>query len=397
MVRELRQVLAGPAGRQGLLVFLVARLVLTLWAAFMVVLLPPPAVADEAVRPYVGSPILASGPAGLLLGPWQRFDTMRYLALAGDGYTDQNSVFPPLYPLLIRGVGGLLGLLGVPQAAANLLAALLIANLAALAAFILLHHITSQELDRRAANRALVYLAFFPAGFFLFAGYTESLFLCFALGAVWAMRRARPGLAGLLGLLAALTRLTGAVLVVPLAYEYLRQRGFNWREVRWSGLAVGLPLLGSLAFLGWRMAAGLAPIGQVYQQYWYQVTGLPGRDLLVALGTLVRGTGPRAGEFTLFFDLFCALLLAVTTVLAFRRLGATYGLYSLMMLGFMLLPASDLKPLYSFSRYALAFFPTFMVLADLGHRPWVNRLILYPSLALYLYFSGQFFIWGWVA
>ena len=218
MVRALRQVVAGPAGRQGLLVFLVARLVLTLWAAFMVVLLPPPAVADEAVRPYVGSPILASGPAGLLLGPWQRFDTMRYLALARDGYTDQNSVFPPLYPLLIRGAGGVLGLLGVPQAAANLLAALLIANLAALAAFVLLHHVTSQELDRKAANRALVYLAFFPAGFFLFAGYTESLFLCFALGAVWAMRRARPGLAGLLGLLAALTRLTGAVLVADGGY-----------------------------------------------------------------------------------------------------------------------------------------------------------------------------------
>jgi hypothetical protein len=63
----------------------------------------------------------------------------------------------------------------------------------------------------------------------------------------------------------------------------------------------------------------------------------------------------------------------------------------------MLLPASDFKPLYSFSRYALVFFPTFMVLGQLGRRPWVNRLILYPSTALYFYFSGQFFIWGWVA
>jgi hypothetical protein len=32
-----------------------------------------------------------------------------------------------------------------------------------------------------------------------------------------------------------------------------------------------------------------------------------------------------------------------------------------------------------------------------GRNPWSHRLIAYPSLALYLYFSGQFFMWGWVA
>ena len=68
-----------------------------------------------------------------------------------------------------------------------------------------------------------------------------------------------------------------------------------------------------------------------------------------------------------------------------------------MMILFILLPTSELKPIYSFSRYALAFFPAFMLLGAAGKRPLVNRLILYPSILLYLYFSGQFFIWGWVA
>ncbi len=99
----------------------------------------------------------------------------------------------------------------------------------------------------------------------------------------------------------------------------------------------------------------------------------------------------------LIFDFFCALLLAVTTVITFRRLGVTYGLYSAMLLLFMLLPVSELKPLFSFSRYALVFFPTFMILGLAGKNPWAHRLIVYPSIALYLYFSGQFFMWGWVA
>jgi hypothetical protein len=38
-----------------------------------------------------------------------------------------------------------------------------------------------------------------------------------------------------------------------------------------------------------------------------------------------------------------------------------------------------------------------MILGDAGRRPWPNRLILYPSIALYLYSAGQFFMWGWVA
>jgi hypothetical protein len=110
------------------------------------------------------------------------------------------------------------------------------------------------------------------------------------------------------------------------------------------------------------------------------------------------GTG-RTGEFTLWFDFFTALLLLTTTVWAFFRWRhqPSWGLYAALLLLFMLLPSSEFKPLYSFSRYALAFFPTFFLLAQAGERPFANRLILYPSLLLYLYFSAQFFIWGWVA
>jgi hypothetical protein len=38
-----------------------------------------------------------------------------------------------------------------------------------------------------------------------------------------------------------------------------------------------------------------------------------------------------------------------------------------------------------------------MVLGSAGRNPWINRLILYPAIAFYLYLSGQFFIGGWVA
>lgn len=386
-----------PALRTALILFLVARLLLSGWGLLVTAMVPVPEQPDEALRPTVGAPILDEGLTGLLLGPWQRFDTMRYLALARDGYDAQNSVFPPLYPLAVRGIGGLLrALSGWPVDTANLLAAILIGNLAVIGALALFYRMVERRLSRADLPRTLIYLLFFPTGFFLLAAYTESLFLLFTLAAFLLIEESHFWWAGAFAALAALTRLTGVVLVIPLAFLYFEQRAWGWRRLDWRLLGVLLPGLATLAFLGWRTAAGLPPLSEVYQTAWLQSTRLPGSDLITALQSLLTGSGPRSGEFTLVFDLFCLLLIVATTPAAFH-ISRAYGLYNVAMLLFMLLPTSDFKPLYSFSRYALVFFPTFLVLGQLGHRPWRNRLILYPSLALYLYFSGQFFIWGWVA
>ncbi|GIK54805.1 MAG: hypothetical protein HND44_04695 [Chloroflexi bacterium] len=386
------------AVRQGLIIFIVLRLLLTVWTVVVLLVQPLPAEADEVLRPYQGQPILDSGMAGLLLGPWQRFDALHYTAIAANGYqSEADSVFPPLYPWLIRALAFPLG----SSHTVHMAVAILVANLACLGLFILLHKVAAAEIGPQHATRSVIYLALFPTAFFLLAPYTESLFLLLALASLWSARRGAFWQAGLLGLLASLTRLTGWVLVAPLAYEFWRQR---WsvgvvKDVRGvgAGTAVLLPGIGTFLFLVYRWAAGLPPLSDIYRIYWYQQTGLPGYDLLRALQSMFLGAPARAGEFTLWFDFFCALLLLATTILAFRQLGITWGLYAALLLFFMLLPTSELKPLYSFSRYALAFFSTFLLLARWGQNPWINRLVLYPSLILYLYFSGQFFIWGWVA
>jgi hypothetical protein len=400
------------AVKPALIIFVAARIFLSLWAVVVLTIVPLPEEPDEAVRPYLGEPILDDGLTGRLLGPWQRFDSQHYLRIARQGYANEaDSVFPPLYPLATRAVGSLAG--GGPVA--NLAAAILIANLAFLGLLILLHQVTAAELGPKVAARTLVYLALFPTGFFLLAPYTESLFILLALGSIWAARQGKFWLAGGLGLLASLTRLTGWILVLPLAYEWWRQQSGKWQVAssKWQVasfthhvsrfthhtlFATTLPAMGTAVFMLWRWWAGLPSLAVIYEQYWFQTTGFPGRDLGTAVNTFFFGGTARAGEFTLLIDFLIVFLLLGTTIWTFRRLGVTYGLYSALLLLFMLLPASEnFKPLYSFSRYALAFFPAFMLLGLAGERPWLNRLILYPSIILYLYFSGQFFLWGWVA
>lgn len=400
------------AVRNGLLIFLAVRLLFTLWAGGIAWLLPTPTEPDEVLRPYLGETQLSEGAASLLLGSWQRFDTQRYMRIARDGYaTAEESVFPPLYPWLVRALSLPLG----GTAAARLTAGLLLSNGAALALLVLLYQVTARELGETHATRALLYLALFPSGFFLFAAYTEPLFLLLALAALWAGRNGRFAWAGLFGFLAAATRLTGWVLAAPLAYYALRQTTTTiFSPLRFTPhasrfalplspallrnlLFAALPGLALLLFLAYRSWLGLPPLTEVYGRYWFQRTGIPGQDILTAAQTLFLGGEVRRNElFALALDFACVLLLLVTTPLSFRRLGAGYGLYAALLLLFMLLPTSTVKPLYSFSRYALAFFPAFMLLAQWGQNCWVHRLLLYGFLALALFYSGQFFMWGWV-
>lgn len=396
------------AVRHALIIFVVLRLFLSAWAMVAQLASPVPDVADEVVRPYLHQPILNEGAAGLLLGPWQRFDALHYTRIAAAGYAHpEDSVFPPLYPWLMRALGGLFG----GSHAAHLAAGIFISNTALLGLLILLHKVGSDLLGAEHAPRLLVYFALFPTSFFLFAPYTESLFLLLTLASLWlAFKYDKFAWAGVLGLLAALTRLTGWVLVVPLAYHFWHQHlgqgkwkidpvgSWNLRLIG-QATAVLLPGVGLLLFLLYRAWLGLPPLSNVYAEYWFQRTGIPGTDLLRALAGMVGVGNGRSGEFTLWFDFFITLLLLATTPLAFFRwrgqLG--WGLYAAMLLLFVLLPSSEFKPLYSFARYALAFFPTFFLLALWGANGKVHRLILYASLILYLYFSAQFFIWGWVA
>lgn len=79
-----------------------------------------------------------------------------------------------------------------------------------------------------------------PAAVFLFAGYSESLFLAFALPAWLMARRGRWAWAALLATPASAVRITGLFLVLAMIVEYLvgrhgrRERG--WRPVAWLAL-----------------------------------------------------------------------------------------------------------------------------------------------------------------
>lgn len=128
---------------------------------------------------------------GPLFAPAARWDAVWYLVIARHGYVDDPSAaFFPLYPLLLRGLGG------------SVAAGILLSCACLLVALAVLRELTALELGDEAARWTVLMLAFSPMAFFLSAVYSESLFLALTAGAVLAVRRERWAWAGVRQLVA---------------------------------------------------------------------------------------------------------------------------------------------------------------------------------------------------
>ncbi|HEY7342333.1 MAG TPA: glycosyltransferase family 39 protein [Ktedonobacterales bacterium] len=160
-----------------------------------------------------------------MLNAWFRYDAINYVNIATQGYVaPKDSAFFPLYPMLIYGGSFLFG--------NTVLIAVIISNLGTLAACIGLARLSVDEGgDEHTARWSVLALLSWPLGFFLAAGYTEGIFLAFAVWCLWSMRRGHLGrkywyLAATCAFFGTLTRSTGVILFLPLLYEFARQHGW---------------------------------------------------------------------------------------------------------------------------------------------------------------------------
>jgi len=378
-----------PALRYALSLFLVMRVAISLWVALVLIVTRPSTSPDAVLRPYQGVEPVSGGAAELLLGVWQRFDTLWYLRIAAQGYAprDGSTVYFPLYPTLIT-------VLGTVFAGNYLFAAIVISNLAYVGVLYCLYKLAEMHFDGASARRSTLYLAIFPTAFFFLAAYTESLFLCLTLAAFLCAHAKRWWLAGLLGLLASLTRLQGVVLVAPLLYMYLRDRDFRPPRVRPDVLGPLILPLGAVLFIAYQhLILGSSPLLNTYQTRLYAQFVLPWDNIIATCQKILSSEGTFINVLNLtMMGVFLAM-----TVLSFRGLPREYGIYMAVTMLVLLLRRTTLQPMVSMSRYVLVLFPAFILWGRWGRNPRVQRLIVYPCVALLLYLSGQFAMWGWVA
>ncbi len=315
---------------------------------------------------------------------FSRYDAEWYLEIAKNGYhyspvpeIQSSTAFFPLYPALMSAGAKLLL---AHRDVSILFVGLLISNVSLLIALGYLMALVRLDFDEETAGRTVLYVLVFPTTLFFSAAYTESLFLCAIVGAIYYARRGRWLLAGLAGAAATLTRPPGVLIFAVLAFEYLHQRNFRWRDMRPDFAALGLiplALMLHFGYLYWKFGDFLLFLKSEHA-WGRSMSG--GRTWLESFAHIEAG------------DIFVGSVVVVFLVLAWRQLRPSYRLYALLSF---LMPVASGSPT-SLARFCSVIFPLYLAIAIVGRNPTVERHWLITSSALAAIYMTLFCQWHYV-
>lgn len=324
-----------------------------------------------------------------LQNAWMRGDSCHYFHLAEEGYSGyiENGehlflVFFPLYVWLVRGVNLLLG--------NTFVSGLTVSFLCYSAACVFVYRLAREELNRRAAQRAVVFLSVFPFSFFFGGMMTESVFLLTTSASLLYIRRHRWWAAGIWGALAAMTRMHGVLLAGAAIAELLESNqvlardGRGWKERLLPVLkrlpCALLPFAGTGVYLLLNYVVDGDPFAfLVHQQHWNQGFMWFSQTLqYVGENAFAWGDLPTRAAIWIpqlvLFGLFFALL-----AICWRRFPSMYTLYAF----FYLVLNYSLSWLLSGGRYLSCGVPFFLFAAAVTEkRPSLEKGLTAAMAAL---------------
>lgn len=327
---------------------------------------------------------------------WQNWDADLFVKVARfgypptDAYQDHTQVDFPAMPIALRAAH----VLTQNWTAAGLLVSLVAGGVAACA----LYHLAAGEDGPAAGRRAVLYLVTFPYAVFLFAGYSEGLFLAFATTAWVYARKQRWREAALLTAGASFTRLMGLCLAAGLAVEYLVVTGKagGLREMlRARILWLAAPAVSAFSFVLYlRLRSGH---WDAYQRA--QEAGWGRRSASIAEGFRTvfdaANNGDQAGFYVWswraeFLAVWGGFVLCIVLLLLKRWGEATYVGTAAILLAAQNYYASSV-------RSALIWFPLYLLLAKVTvRREWLHTALLVVMAPLMAVFVLVFNESGWV-
>jgi hypothetical protein len=318
---------------------------------------------------------------------WYKWDTVWYTIIAdsGYGYDKRSAAFFPLYPLLVRGANHVLP-------GGSFEAALILSILVCFAAVVMVHRLAAEILGGELGNRTAFYLLAFPTGFYLAAAYNEGLFVALAAGSLYCMRRRHWWLAAVLAGFASATRMAGVLLCLAFLYEYLRQRGFSPKRIRWDLFWIALAPAGLVlyALYCWR-ALGDPLYFEKMQTNWFHTGFQAPWTTLREVTQMAATTHPVLGGDSVrnIANLTTAVGVLIMLLVSLDRqwgLGKEQAYLVIFSAGVILMPLLNPirtnYPLSSMWRFALECTPVFMLLAKWGRSARFDRVYTMGALAM---------------
>jgi hypothetical protein len=342
-------------------------------------------LANITIPPYQDQGFSVFRTDNLFWDAFARYDAGWYHGIASQGYIfgaggRNNLAFFPVYPLLMRGGGWLLG--GRQQD--FYFAGIVVSWLAFAGAMVMLYRLALVDLPRTAASRAVTYAAVFPFAYFFGLVYSESLFLLALVTTAYALRTRRWTVAAIAGAILTATRVTGVMAVPGLAWIAWQSAGRD-ADQRWKAAAA---IAGCLAGIGAYCVFNYRISGTPFA--WYDAITFwgyrPGGNPFGGVTGLVQALVSRPYQF-----LTTERMAPYDTLNALAALGAFAlvpliwwrfnGGYALIVAAGLLLPLSS-GQFEGLGRYCAVQFPIALALASLSG-DLRHQLLLVSSAILY--------------
>ncbi|MEO3811380.1 mannosyltransferase family protein [Sphaerisporangium sp. B11E5] len=320
--------------------------------------------------------VLAQDKDSTFLERWLHWDAKHLVDIAKFGYDgDPAGQHDPGLPAFFPGMPLALRLVHVIVSDWTL-AGLLISFVAGAVAMVALARLGELEGPPGTGRRAVLVLLLCPTAVFLFAGYTEALFLGFAIPAWLAARRGNWVAAGLLAAGASCVRITGLFLALALIVEFVMRRQ-PARRAPWLLLPF-VPLVAYSAYQYTRTGDWLA-WQHAQEAGWGRSMTWPW-DSFMTTWHMAANDGQFAWPFRM--EIAGALLgVAALLWLLIARRWSEF-LYVALQLGALLFSAYYL----SIPRAALLWWPVWILLAQAATRRkpllWAYALLAGPLMVL---------------
>ena len=311
------------------------------------------------------------------LAIWNRWDVQIFAKLAHWGYFQAPRHYPDPYleaffpgePLVLRA----LHILVPSWVGAGLLLSFIAGGIACVALSRLVLLETGSYL---AARNSVIFLVLSPFALFLFAGYSEALFLALATTG-WLFARQRNWLpAGLLIGYAAAVRITGLFLAIAFVVEYVISRHRDGKRIiAWEALPTLIPFLSIGMYFTYLHSRTKDWNAWQHAQRggWYREFTMPWKALRVTWDYAFAKTLNTDLTLSFFADTIMVFVgIALALVLLYKRRWSQ-AIY--VALGVAALATSTYY--FSVSRSALVWFPAWILLAEWS----IKRRWLLPGWA----------------
>jgi len=309
---------------------------------------------------------------------WSNFDGEHYLAIAYEGYRPLTYFYFPVFPLVIRFVGNIIGGNFISYAVSGLL----LSNVSFFIGLIGIYKLLKLDKKESLLKTVLFLLFLFPTSFYFGSVYTESLFFALSVWSFYFARKKKWICAGLLGAVLTATRVTGLALIPALMIEaYLQYRDEKEKYIIHKILGIltiplgicvytyflklktGDPLefVHSVAIFGQQRQSSIVLLPQVFYRYFFKVFPNINYDYFPVV-------------FSTLLEIIVAIIFLMLVVASFIKQRLSYAFFSL----FAFLIPTFSGSFSSLPRYVLIMFPAFILAAEYIER--ISMLAIATSL-----------------